>query len=152
MTKLLDGSVWIKASNQVLYMISLGIGCNILFATSRKENENVFTSSFWVPIITVSCGTLCSIINFCFIGHLSYITNIPINNLPLKGTDLAFITYPAILNSIPYSNFWALLFFIMLITLGIDSQVKLSLFSLVITKYALNIFMNSSYINILIEK
>ena len=127
LSKLLDGSVWVKASNQVLYMISLGIGCNILFATSRKESDNIFTSSFWVPIITVSCGTLCAIINFCFIGHLSHITNIPINNLPLKGTDLAFITYPAILNAMPYSNFWALLFFIMLITLGIDSQVKCKL-------------------------
>jgi SNF family Na+-dependent transporter len=123
LTKLFDPTVWIKASNQVLFMISLGIGCNILFAVSRKEDENIYVSSFWIPVITVSCGVLCSIINFCFIGHLSHLIGVPIDDLPLKGTDLAFITYPSALASLPFPNFWAVLFFIMLITLGIDSQV-----------------------------
>jgi SNF family Na+-dependent transporter len=124
--KLFDLTVWIKASNQVLFMISLGIGCNILFAASRKENENIYIPSFWIPIMTVSCGILCSVINFCFLGHLSYLIGVPIDDLPLKGTDLAFITYPSALASLPFPNLWAILFYIMMITLGIDSQVNLA--------------------------
>jgi SNF family Na+-dependent transporter len=123
LSKLFEGHVWIKASNQVIFMLNLGMGGNILFANYRKDNEDVYLSSFWIPIITVICGIMCAVINFCYLGHLSYLINVPIDDLPLKGTDLAFITYPSAISLLPYPNLWAILFFFMLITLGIDSQV-----------------------------
>jgi SNF family Na+-dependent transporter len=104
-------------------MLSLGIGGNIFFSTFRKDNEDVYQSSLWIPIITVLFGLLCSIINFAYLGHFSYLVDIPIEQLPLSGTDLAFITYPSALCMLPFPNFWSILFFFMLITLGIDSQV-----------------------------
>ena len=125
MSKLWEIEVWIKAANQVIFMLGLGLGGNILFASYRNETEDIYFSSYMIPLMTVGCGMMCSIINFCFLGHVSFISNIPIDNLPLKGTDLAFITYPAAISLLPYPNFWAIIFFIMLITLGIDSQVKL---------------------------
>lgn len=112
-------------------MLSIGGGNNILFATYRKETEDIYLSSFWIPTITFMCAMLCAIINFCYLGHLSHLLNIPVDDLPLKGTDLAFITYPAALNYLPYSNLWAIVFFFMLITLGIDSQVLLKIIKLV---------------------
>jgi solute carrier family 6 amino acid transporter-like protein 5/7/9/14 len=124
LSKLFEWNVWIKASNQAIFMISIGIGGNILFSSYRRENEDIYFSSFWIPVCTVGCGLLCSLINFSYLGHLSYILKIPIQELPLKGTDLAFITYPSALCTLPYPNLWAILFFFMLITLGIDSQVS----------------------------
>jgi SNF family Na+-dependent transporter len=115
--------VWIKASNQVIFMLSLGTGGNILFASYRKDNEDVYRSSLWIPVMTVLFGVLCAFINFSYLGHFSYLIGIPIEKLPLSGTDLAFVTYPSALCMLPYSNFWSVLFFVMLITLGIDSQV-----------------------------
>jgi solute carrier family 6 (neurotransmitter transporter) member 14 len=115
--------VWKKASNQVIFMLSLGTGGNIFFSTFRKENEDVYLSSFWIPVITFLFGLLCSVINFAYLGHFSYLVEIPIEQLPLSGTDLAFITYPSALCMLPFPNFWSILFFFMLITLGIDSQV-----------------------------
>jgi SNF family Na+-dependent transporter len=123
LSKLFDWQVWIKACNQVIFMFSLGIGGNTLFSTFRRENENIYQSSFWIPVLTILCGVLCSVINFCYLGHLSFIMDIPISLLPIKGTDLAFVTYPSALCMLPYPNLWAILFFFMLITLGIDSQV-----------------------------
>lgn len=73
--------------------------------------------------MTVLFGVLCAFINFSYLGHFSYLIGIPIEKLPLSGTDLAFVTYPSALCMLPYSNFWSVLFFVMLITLGIDSQV-----------------------------
>jgi SNF family Na+-dependent transporter len=105
-------------------MLALGVGGNIFFSTYRKDEEDVYQSSLWIPIITFLFGLLCSVINFSYLGHFSYLVNIPIDQLPLSGTDLAFITYPSALCMLPFPNFWSIMFFLMLITLGIDSQVN----------------------------
>ena len=57
-------------------------------------------------------------------GYLSNISGIKIEDLPITGSDLAFVTYPSVINLLPFPNLWAIVFFLMLIALGIDSQVS----------------------------
>lgn len=40
------------------------------------------------------------------------------------GSALVFIVYPEVLAKLPGAQFWCFVFFLMLITLGLDSQVK----------------------------
>jgi SNF family Na+-dependent transporter len=40
-----------------------------------------------------------------------------------KGSSLVFIVYPEAISSLPVPQFWAVIFFLMLITLGLDSSV-----------------------------
>lgn len=67
-------------------------------------------------------GLIAAIVVFGYLGFFSKLTNTKINDLPIAGHDLVFITYPAVLNFLPFTRFWLAIFFFMLVLIGIDSQ------------------------------
>ena len=46
------------------------------------------------------------------------------NDIFLPGPGLVFVVYPEAIATLPGSTFWALIFFMMLLTLGLDSSVR----------------------------
>lgn len=58
---------------------------------------------------------------FTFLGHVSTKLGISIDEIQIEGIELAFVAYPAMLSMLPGSNIWAVIFFVMLIVIGIDS-------------------------------
>ncbi len=58
---------------------------------------------------------------FSFLGHVSHTLDISIDDMEIEGIELAFVAYPAMLSMLPGSNIWAVIFFVMLVVIGIDS-------------------------------
>ena len=56
---------------------------------------------------------------------MSHKTGLPVDQVAKAGPGLAFIAYPQALSIMPGGPFWAVIFFFMLLTLGLDSQVKI---------------------------
>jgi SNF family Na+-dependent transporter len=59
---------------------------------------------------------------FSALGHMSWRLNKNIENVVDQGASLSFIAYPEILSTFKYPTFYSILFFLMVINLGLDSD------------------------------
>ena len=60
---------------------------------------------------------------YSYIGHLAHNLGVDVDKVSSGGTGLAFVIFPAAILTMPFPPFWSVLFFVMLLTLGLDSQV-----------------------------
>lgn len=61
---------------------------------------------------------------FSVLGYMALVSGRNIRDVATEGPGLVFIVYPAAISTMPGSIFWALIFFMMLLTLGLDSSVS----------------------------
>ncbi len=60
---------------------------------------------------------------FAYMGYLSKITGQSIDRVIQSGQGLSFIVYPYAVTTLPAAPVWAILFFIMMLLLGMDTMV-----------------------------
>jgi len=124
-SKVWTTEIWFKAASQVLFQLSVGFGTLIAFSSYKHQSEPILHSAIVLPTANVLTGFLCAFTVFTYMGHMAWVGGVEIHELPLAGPDLVFTAYPAALTLIPFSNFWSVLFFIMIFFLGIDSEFAL---------------------------
>ncbi|XP_016067651.1 PREDICTED: sodium-dependent dopamine transporter [Miniopterus natalensis] len=121
--RLCEASVWIDAATQICFSLGIGFGVLIAFSSYNKFTNNCYRDA----IITTSVNSLTSFssgfVVFSFLGYMAQKHNVPIGDVAKDGPGLIFIIYPEALATLPLSSAWAVVFFIMLLTLGIDSAM-----------------------------
>ncbi|XP_042551102.1 sodium-dependent dopamine transporter [Dipodomys spectabilis] len=121
--RLCEASVWIDAATQVCFSLGVGFGVLIAFSSYNKFTNNCYRDA----IITTAINSLTSFssgfVVFSFLGYMAQKHNVPIRDVATDGPGLIFIIYPEAIATLPLSSAWAVVFFIMLLTLGIDSAM-----------------------------
>lgn len=70
---------------------------------------------------------------FAYIGYLAHVTQQEVSQVVSSGSGLSFIVFPFAVTKLPGASFWAVIFFLMMLTLGLDSQVYSGKFFLLVT-------------------
>eukprot|EP00795_Rhopilema_esculentum_P002742 gene2742-961_t len=122
--KLLEAEVWIDAASQVFFSITIGFGVMLTFASYNPKRNNVCRDALIISIADALTSIFSGFVVFLILGYMAEIQGKDITDpsVATDGPGLVFIVYPAALATLPQPQVWAVVFFLMLITLGLDSQ------------------------------
>lgn len=84
----------------------------------------IYRDSLIVAVSNIATSFFAGLVIFSVIGFLAHELNVEVDRVVDQGAGLAFIVYPEVVTRLPVSPLWSILFFVMLLTLGLDSQVQ----------------------------
>ncbi|XP_026476557.1 LOW QUALITY PROTEIN: sodium-dependent serotonin transporter-like, partial [Ctenocephalides felis] len=119
--KLQNSKVWIDAASQIFFSLGPGFGTLLALSSYNKFNNNCYRDAILTSSINCLTSFLAGFVIFSVLGYMAHVQNKSIEQVGLEGPGLVFIVYPEAIATMSGSVFWSILFFLMLITLGLDS-------------------------------
>jgi len=118
---LLKPGVWLAAYGQIFFTLSLAMGTMIVYSSYLPRRTDIANSSFIVSL--ANCGTsfFAGFAVFSTLGYLAQAMGVGVSEVTKSGFGLAFIAYPTAIRLLPFAALFGVLFFILLLTLAIDS-------------------------------
>ncbi|CAG5103406.1 Oidioi.mRNA.OKI2018_I69.chr1.g759.t1.cds [Oikopleura dioica] len=120
--KLADPKVWSTAASQIFFSLGVSFGGLMVMASYNKFSNNIMRDTFIVALGNCFTSIFAGFGVFSFLGHMAVKNCMSVDSVVESGPGLAFIAYPEAMGLLPASQLFSVLFFIMLITLGLDSQ------------------------------
>lgn len=120
--KLGDAKVWRDAAVQIFYSMGPAWGGLIALSSYNRFHNNVLRDSLIVSIGNCMTSIFGGFVIFSYLGYMAGQLEVDVKDVATDGAGLVFVIYPEAMNQLPGSTFWSVLFFFMLITLGLDSQ------------------------------
>ncbi|MDD3237285.1 MAG: sodium-dependent transporter [Candidatus Gastranaerophilales bacterium] len=105
------------ALGQSLFTLSIGMGALVTYGSYLSKKTNIFKSSYILIISDTIVAILAGIMIFPAVFSLGL--------TPTAGASLVFITLPKVFASLPFGNFTAITFFILLFFAAITSGISL---------------------------
>ncbi|XP_033754401.1 sodium-dependent dopamine transporter-like [Pecten maximus] len=115
--------VWIEAGFMAFYTLGPGWGGLATFGCHNKFKENILTDVTITTVVVVLFGLLNGLVVFAVVGVMAEESGIPVPEIITSGGfSLGFVAYPQALTYLPFSQVWAVLFFLALLMPGMDMQ------------------------------
>lgn len=123
-SELKNANVWINAASQNFNSLGISFGSMISFASYNKYNNNILRDTVAVSVVNVLTSLLVGVFAFATLGNLALEQNTNVKDVIGDGPGLIFVVYPQAMAKMPYAQLWAVMFFFMLLCLGLNSQVS----------------------------
>ncbi|NEO11050.1 MULTISPECIES: sodium-dependent transporter [Moorena] len=122
---LVDPEVWTAAFSQIFFTLSLGFGIMVTYASYKNSQDDIAKDTWLTALINSGISLFAGFVVFGILGYMAGVTNTPLAELAASGPGLAFVVFPEALSLMPLPWLFSLLFFVMLLSLGIDSAFSL---------------------------
>ena len=118
---LFNFKVWLQAGSQIFFSLSLGSGGNIVLSSHLEQKSNVFFYVLFVSVVNSATSLFAGIVVFMILGHNAHLSNGTVGDI-VAGPGLVFIAVASALLETPPAPLWSVLFFLMMLSLGLSSQ------------------------------
>ncbi|XP_077167412.1 sodium-dependent serotonin transporter isoform X1 [Paroedura picta] len=120
--KLLATEVWVDAAAQIFFSLGPGFGVLLAFASYNKFHNNCYQDALVTSAVNCMTSFMSGFVIFTVLGYMAEMRHEEVSEVAKDaGPSLLFITYAEAIANMPASTFFAIIFFLMLITLGLDS-------------------------------
>ncbi|XP_022668208.1 sodium-dependent dopamine transporter-like [Varroa destructor] len=115
--------VWVDAATQVFFSLGPGFGVLLAFSSYNKFHNNVLRDAIVTSAINSTTSFLAGFVIFAVLGFMARRAGVDIKDVATEGPGLVFVVYPEAIAAMPGSPaFFSLIFFLMLLTIGLDSS------------------------------
>lgn len=115
----LDGGVVIDALGQAFFSLSLGMGILITYAAYFPRNTKLGRTATIVSLLDMVVAVMMGLIIF------PAVTSFGMEGESLEGATLVFVTLPEVFTRMPGTQFWAVLFFTLLLLAALTSTISI---------------------------
>jgi len=125
--ELANPRVWYAAVTQSFFSLSTGFGALITYSSFNKFRHNSYRDAVIISFADTFTSLLAGFVIFSILGNLAEELGVDVSKVVDSGPGLAFVSYPTALAKFQHlPQLFSVLFFLMLITLGLGSATGLT--------------------------
>ncbi|KAK7088378.1 hypothetical protein V1264_022303 [Littorina saxatilis] len=119
--KLLDMEIWIDAAAQVFFSLGPGFGVLLALSSYNKFHNNCYRDALITSATNCLTSFLAGFVVFSVLGYMAHAQHRSVKDVARQDVGLIFVVYPEAVATIGGASFWSIIFFFMIITLGLDT-------------------------------
>ena len=124
--KLAEVDTWRFAFGQVFFSMSLGFAVMLSYASFLHRRSDINNNALIIGLGDLGTSFIAGIAVFSTLGAMAMADNVAVDQVVAKGPGLAFVTFPYALSKLPAGQgVFSGIFFVALLTLGIDSAFSI---------------------------
>jgi len=122
---------WRYAFGQVFFSLSLAYGIMITYASFLHRKSDLNNNAAIIALSDFATSFVAGLAVFATLGGMAFVTQhaghaVKVEDVAEKGASLAFVAFPYALAQLPYSAWFSFVFFLALVTLGLDSAFSMT--------------------------